>query len=297
MFLNRGWIMFKTAIASAIFVLVTASTVGADFGIEDILDPGGVFHPRDDGNILLPPTPQQARQRIEAIINNHPEFIQEQGRILLEFTTSLTGNPIQDAQNTLATLDRMRRGLDAVVNGPLLGEWLIYSRNDARSTGFAPIPPHVKTALRGYYSDLLLDRVGYKVGQGGEFNLASLSIKYGDAAAVTLVDTIIFADEAGTNDIALWAHEMKHVEQFAAMGVYEFAERYIHSYTTIENEAYAAGDLFGGTPDLGTAGTATTTNICETTNGTCELGAAYPVGTACSCPTGVGDERVIGQFR
>ena len=56
---------------------------------------------------------------------------------------------------------------------------------------------------------------------------------------------ITFADPwDAENNVALWAHEVKHAEQFRAWGVYEFARAYVQDHTTVEAEAYAIGASF-----------------------------------------------------
>ena len=60
-----------------------------------------------------------------------------------------------------------------------------------------------------------------------------------DVNAVTLIDTIIFrhANDAEDN-VALWAHELKHVQQYQELGVEAFARRYTRNYDDLEAPAY-----------------------------------------------------------
>jgi hypothetical protein len=46
-------------------------------------------------------------------------------------------------------------------------------------------------------------------------------------------------DEAAFLDPSIWVHEMKHVEQFKAYGIDNFAEKYMNSWNSIEDPAYA----------------------------------------------------------
>lgn len=62
--------------------------------------------------------------------------------------------------------------------------------------------------------------------------------------SVTLIDTIVFADANGANDPVLWAHELKHVQQFRDWGVMDFSIRYIRSYNGVEDQAYGAEEQF-----------------------------------------------------
>ena len=60
-----------------------------------------------------------------------------------------------------------------------------------------------------------------------------------DVNAVTLIDTIIFRRAADAEDnIALWAHELKHVQQYQELGVEEFARRYTRNFDDLEGPAY-----------------------------------------------------------
>ncbi|MNE84736.1 hypothetical protein D3C80_1816710 [compost metagenome] len=38
--------------------------------------------------------------------------------------------------------------------------------------------------------------------------------------------------------MALWAHELKHVQQYQELGVEEFARRYTRNYEALEEPAY-----------------------------------------------------------
>jgi hypothetical protein len=61
---------------------------------------------------------------------------------------------------------------------------------------------------------------------------------FGDVPAVTLDYVIVFSDEkAALADPKLWAHELKHVMQFAEWGVAGFAMRYLRDYEGVEGEA------------------------------------------------------------
>jgi hypothetical protein len=56
--------------------------------------------------------------------------------------------------------------------------------------------------------------------------------------AVTLDDVIVFQERsAALEDPKLWAHELKHVMQFAEWGVDGFALRYLNDYEAVEHEA------------------------------------------------------------
>lgn len=123
-----------------------------------------------------------------------------------------------------------------------LANSLVLSRDAAWTAGTRPMPPHIRRALLAWYPADLLDSIEYRVGIAEDSSLQSLAIRYGHANAITLIDTIVFADarEAET-DIALWAHEVKHVEQVRRWGLIGFAQRYVRDHRAVEAEAYAIG--------------------------------------------------------
>lgn len=115
------------------------------------------------------------------------------------------------------------------------------SRDAARAAGTQPIPPHIHEALFAYYPPELLAGIEYRVGVSEDATLQAYSIRYGDATAVTTIDTITFADPSDAiSNLALWVHEVKHVEQFRAWGVLGFARRYVRDHQAVEREAYDA---------------------------------------------------------
>ncbi|MER9965061.1 DUF4157 domain-containing protein [Mesorhizobium sp. M0045] len=134
--------------------------------------------------------------------------------------------------------DTWRRNFIAyVISGPTLEVWLRRSRNDAIH-GSRPIPKDVRQAMKGWYSGALMNGVGYKIGQGGELNLAHGSLTYGDAKAITLIDVIVFKNADIAKDMSIWAHELHHVSQFNDWGLHSFAVQYARSVNSVENPAY-----------------------------------------------------------
>src|SRR6185437_13350475 len=135
-------------------------------------------------------------------------------------------------------VDQMRlKFLASVFSGPALEQWLIASRNSSIN-GAMPMPPAMRTALQGWYSSGLIDKVRFKIGDGGELNLANNATRFGEATAVTLVDVIVFKGPSEAVCPSLWAHEMKHVQQFDEWGVHSFAVQYMESSNSVENPAY-----------------------------------------------------------
>ncbi len=110
------------------------------------------------------------------------------------------------------------------------------SRNDARANSH-PLPDEIRAGLSPYFTDDLLDQVRYSIGDTTPAGLAGFAIRNGNAAAVTLIDTVVFKDEKYVRNLALWAHEMHHVQQYAEWGVSGFASRYAFSWNYVEQEA------------------------------------------------------------
>jgi hypothetical protein len=126
-----------------------------------------------------------------------------------------------------------------------LANALLQSRDEARRAGTQPMPPRIRAALLGHYPADLLDSIEYRVGLTENVTVQSFSLRYGEATAVTTIDTVTFADPwDAENNVALWAHEVKHAEQFQAWGVYDFARAYVRDHAAVEREAYAVGATF-----------------------------------------------------
>lgn len=123
-----------------------------------------------------------------------------------------------------------------------LANALVASRDAAWEQGTEPMPPHIRQALLAWYPADLLNSIEYRVGAPEDGSVQSLSMRYSDATAVTAIDTIIFADAwDAQNNVALWGHEVKHVEQFRTWGLMEFSRRYVTDHAGVEAEAYAIG--------------------------------------------------------
>lgn len=123
-----------------------------------------------------------------------------------------------------------------------LANSLVASRDLAWQQGTRPMPPHIRQALLDWYPSALLDSVEYRVGAAEDGSVQSLALRYGEATAVTAIDTIIFRNGSDAEDnVALWGHEVKHVEQFQRWGLMGFAHRYVRDHEGVEAEAYAIG--------------------------------------------------------
>ena len=92
-------------------------------------------------------------------------------------------------------------------------------------------------------TELPFDSVEYRVGVAQDGSVQALAMRYSDATAVTAIDTIIFHDAwDAQHNVALWGHEVKHVEQFRRWGLMGFARAYVRDHQAVEAEAYAIGD-------------------------------------------------------
>ena len=120
-----------------------------------------------------------------------------------------------------------------------LRDWIVQSRHRLLASGVEPIPLHIRAELEPYFDFAVLDSVRFKVGDPVELNMAHTLMQNPDVSAVTLVDVIVFRDAAeARDDVALWAHELKHVEQYRQLGVDQFAARYARDYRALEAPAY-----------------------------------------------------------
>jgi hypothetical protein len=136
-------------------------------------------------------------------------------------------------------IDQMRlKFLASVISGPALEQWLKASR-DTAVNGAMAMPPQMRQALQGWYAPALMDKVRFKMGDGGDLNLANNAIRFGHATGVTLIDVIVFRGPSEAVCPSLWAHEMQHVKQFDEWGVHSFAVQYMQSWNSVEDPAYA----------------------------------------------------------
>jgi hypothetical protein len=155
-------------------------------------------------------------------------------------------NVVREVDNLGREIDRARLEAQAQAGAPILAAWLQASRNSAFSSA-VPMPSEIRVQLEGYYDDDVLNRARFKIGDTGAFNIAGLTIRYGDNVnAVTLIDVVVFRDPSIANDPAIWAHELKHVQQYRDWGVHDFAIRYIRSWNGVEDPAYAAENAYPG---------------------------------------------------
>ncbi|MGV8918922.1 MAG: eCIS core domain-containing protein [Pseudomonas sp.] len=125
------------------------------------------------------------------------------------------------------------------VAAPALATWLSRSRAEAAMAGTQSIPDNIREQLLRWYPPSVLDAASYKVGDSGELNAANAMLQNPDIGAVTLIDIIVFRTAENAQNVALWAHELKHVQQYQEWGVEGFAQRYVEDFNAIESPAYA----------------------------------------------------------
>lgn len=185
----------------------------------------------------------------------------------------------------------------AQIHGAAIAVWFQGSRETALS-GSGPVPPQVRLALTGYISEDVLNHARYKVGDNGIINAANDILKVNnDIAAVALVDVIVFRDgnDAASN-YKLWAHELKHVQQFMEWGVKDFGIRYARDHNAVENQAREVENGYpvwaaahnGPNPNPGPGyppPPTTYAQFCVTPIGSCTMSALGPKGVSCYCPT------------
>lgn len=125
------------------------------------------------------------------------------------------------------------------IAAPALALWLTQSRAEAAVAGTQPIPESIREQLLRWYAPSVLDAALYKVSDNGQFSAATAMLQNPDIGAVTLVDIIIFRDARDAEqNVALWAHELKHVQQYQEWGVEGFAQRYTQDFNAVEAPAY-----------------------------------------------------------
>jgi hypothetical protein len=129
------------------------------------------------------------------------------------------------------------------IAAPALAMWLTQARAEAATADTQPIPPHIREQLLRWYDPSVLDAARYKVSDNGQFSAATAMLQNPDVGAVTLIDIILFRDaQTAEQNVALWAHELKHVQQFQEWGVQGFAQRYTQDFNAVEAPAYAVQD-------------------------------------------------------
>lgn len=120
----------------------------------------------------------------------------------------------------------------------VMAEAIIYLR-DLAVENAKPMPAKIKRKLTPYFDPLILEKVRYTAEWSPTVEAALRRLidtdKY--ALAVTLDNVIVFSDEESLNNMWLWVHELKHVEQYDRWGIKGFAYNYLLDYRSVEQAA------------------------------------------------------------
>jgi hypothetical protein len=119
-----------------------------------------------------------------------------------------------------------------------LAEAIEHSRQRALASS-RPIPERVRRALAPYFDPRILEKVRYTTdwSASDDLTLYRLVMANENVQAVTLNDVIVFREKRSTEDIFLWSHELKHVDQYDRWGVRRFASYYLSDHRRVEQEA------------------------------------------------------------
>jgi hypothetical protein len=164
-------------------------------------------------------------------------------------TVASAGDALAPIHQVIATFsDRNRHALQWVEGrlrqtaaeggGPVLETWILRSRDEALREGTKPLPAAMKEMLLGFFPEALLDRVRYRIGSGSRATLQGYVFGVADTKGITLGDVIVFRDAEAAADPLIWAHELAHVQQYDRLGTRAFSERYLHSFSEVEGEAW-----------------------------------------------------------
>jgi hypothetical protein len=120
-----------------------------------------------------------------------------------------------------------------------LEQGLLQSRQRAAADGTEPVPLHIRAQLEPYFDIAVLDSARFKVSGNEALNAGNALLQNPDVKAVTLIDIIVFRNaEDAQQNVALWAHELLHVQQYQQWGLREFTRRYSRDHDAIEAPAY-----------------------------------------------------------
>jgi hypothetical protein len=179
--------------------------------------------------------------------------------------------------------------------GQPLAHAIWFSKSQVRDA--RPIPPDIYgTLAQAGVAPWVMQKARYSCDWGATANGTIQQVLLGNeiAGAVTLDDIIIFRDCSFTSDHLLWAHELRHVEQYARLGVAQFATQYTVNHWVLENEAIdQANRVAQQSParDAGSNGQQSATWAYFNVNGALYYGDANFLAYPADPSTG----RVIGQ--
>jgi hypothetical protein len=141
--------------------------------------------------------------------------------------------PISQADINVLYEDASQIAASALAHG------LLQARQRAAADGTEPIPLHIRAQLEAYFDIAVLNSARFKVGGDEALNAGNALLQNPDVQAVTLIDIIVFRNtEDAQQIVALWDHELLHVQQYQEWGVGEFTRRYTRDHKAIEAPAY-----------------------------------------------------------
>lgn len=160
---------------------------------------------------------------------------------------SLGSKPLAEAHDAsslplppCSAVDQPPTGIDNAfyeASAYALAAWITESRRSAYREGVHPVPAEIRKQLDGFVPGEVLDTARWRVGGTSQLALQTHLPRLG-LVAVTLADVVVFADaETALHDAGLWAHELRHMMQYRACGITEFARSYVRNHDRLEEDA------------------------------------------------------------
>lgn len=120
---------------------------------------------------------------------------------------------------------------------PVLATAIRLSRGQALNRGVQSMPSNIRNQLQPYFPPQILDRARWTTAGGISID-GALKNWLNQEGAVVFDEVIVFSSvQSANNDVALWAHELTHVLQYAQLGVETFAFYYSVNSNQFEGEA------------------------------------------------------------
>ncbi len=115
---------------------------------------------------------------------------------------------------------------------------IVYLRDTALRLGTQPMPRDIRAQLEGFVPDDVLDAVRWRGTDGIAPASLAMVVSMG-VVAVTVDHVVLFMDDhVARNNAGLWAHELRHLMQYADCGVDAFAFAYLHDRALLEQDAH-----------------------------------------------------------
>lgn len=127
---------------------------------------------------------------------------------------------------------------------PLLTASIRQSREAALRSGVQPLPRKIKSQLAPFFDAAILSEVRWTVSSDRlslDTLINAISPRY---RAITFRDVVVFQTQADAANLALWMHELIHVEQYRRAGsTSRFSRAYLASWSAIETAAVRKTNL------------------------------------------------------